>query len=220
MILAELQTSHFRPQLRAALEAAYPRHPEADYQALFTACTERGERLWREELVPEIGAAPAAAFDKALWRVRMRAETSIPWPMGFGYAFGAACHALAGGQAERRAYAATTAGLANFLVGLFDYLLDKHPREFGALGELVSDAALKRYTLERDLSTFVVDPAQTLAAGLASLYRLYLQRCHRQLGEVKDSPMARAWSMPCARCMTPSARASAGASRRCRPRPR
>ena len=194
MNLAELKTSHYRSQLRAALEAAYARHGDLDYRALFTACTDRGEQLWREVLVPELGAERAAAFDKALWRVRMRPETSIPWPMGFGYAFGAACHALAGGRGESRAYAATTAGLANFLVGLFDYLLDKHPREFGTLGELVSDDALRRYTLDRDLSTFVVDSAQTLAAGLVALYRLYLQRCHHQLGDANDAPMARAWS--------------------------
>ncbi len=194
MNLADLRTDHYKPLLRAALEAGYARHRELDYNALFSACTERGGRLWREQIVPEFGAVQAEAFDKALWRVRMRAETSIPWPVGFGYAFGAACHALAGGRTEDRVYAATTAGLANFLVGLFDHLLDKHPREFGALGDLVGDAALKRYTLDRDLSAFVADPQEVLAAGLVGLYRLYLTRCHRLLGEPKDTPTASAWS--------------------------
>lgn len=194
MNLVELRTDHYTPLLRAALEAGYPRHRELDYNALFSACSDRGGRLWREQIVPALGAVQAEAFDKALWRVRMRAETSIPWPVGFGYAFGAACHALAGGRTEDRVYAATTAGLANFLVGLFDHLLDKHPREFGTLGDLVSDAALKRYTLDRDLSAFVADPQQVLAAGLVGLYRLYLMRCHHLLGEPEDTPTARAWS--------------------------
>jgi hypothetical protein len=193
MKLTDIQTAHYKPMLRAALEAGYPRHRKLDCSGLIKICTQRSAQLWREKIVPEIGPEQAAAFEKALWRVRMRAETSIPWPMAFGYAFGAACHALAGGDEAARDEPATTAALANFLIGLFDHLMDKYPREFGAVGSLMSEEALTRYILERDLSGLVQDPQQTLAAGFVSLYRLYFTRCHRLLGERKDSFLAHLW---------------------------
>lgn len=197
---ADLQIAHLLPRFRAALEAGYPRHRDLDYTELFRVCVPRASQLWREEIAAEIGAERVAAFEKALWKVRMLPEVSIARPMAFGYAYGAACHALAGGNEAQRNEAATTSALAMFLVGLFDHLLDRYPREFGAVGSLISDVSLKRYALERDLSALVYDPQQPVAAGLVSLYRLYFARCHRLMGEQqKDSPVARRWFQTLAR---------------------
>jgi len=193
MNLTEIRTAHFKPLLQEALKTGYPRHAAMDYGVVFGTCVDRGMQLWKNKIAPEYGPERAPVFEKALWRVRMLAATSIPWPMGFGYAFGAACHALAGGRSADRDEAATTSALAMFLVGLFDHLFDKHPHEFGAIGKLVTAEALERYVLERDLSSLSCDPDQVLAAGWVSLYRLYFSRGHRQLGAEKYSPTSQLW---------------------------
>jgi len=193
MNLTEIKTTHFRSLLLGMLRAAYPRQAQLDYGAVFGTCVARGQRLWREQLVPEFGVDKAPIFEKALWRARMRAETSIPWPLGYGYAFGAACHAIAGGKPEERAAAATNSALAMFLIGLFDHLLDKYPREFGDIGKLVSGNAIRLYTLERNLAGLAHNPEQVLAAGFVDLYRLYFERCHRLLGPEQNSPVAQLW---------------------------
>jgi hypothetical protein len=193
MNLADIQTAHFQPLLQGMLRAGYPRQAQIDYGVVFGTCVARGQRLWREQIVPEFGAGKTPLFEKALWRARMRPETSIPWPLAYGYAFGAACHAIAGGKPEERDAAATNSALAMFLIGLFDHLLDKFPREFGDIGKLVSGDAVRQYTLERNLTGLAHNPEQVLASGFVDLYRLYFVRCHRLLGLDKNSPIAQLW---------------------------
>lgn len=193
MKLNEITTTHLKSTFRAALEAGVTRHRDINYSGLFKTCLGRAMQGWRAHIVPEFGIEQAAAFEKALWRVRMRPETSIPWPMGFGYAFGAACHDIAGGDPARRDEAAATSALAMFLVGLFDHLLDKYPREFADLGERVGSSAVTRYALDRDLSGLAVAEASTLAGAFMTLYRIYFQRCHRLLGPDTHSLVARLW---------------------------
>ncbi len=193
MKLSEITTSHLKSTFRAALDASITRHRDINYPGLFKTCLGRAMQGWREQIVPEFGVEQAAAFEKALWRVRMRPETSIPWPMGFGYAFGAVCHDIAGGVSARRDEAAATSALAMFLVGLFDLLLDKYPREFADLDERVGSSAVTRYAFDRDLSGLAVADATTLAGAFMTLYRIYFQRCHRLLGPDKNSPVARLW---------------------------
>lgn len=123
----------------------------------------------------------------------MRAARSIPWPMGLGYAYGAACHALAGGEPTKRDEAATTAALAAFLVGFFDHLMDNYPQEFGSLGSLITESSLSCWAEGRDLERLSYGSENSPAAGFAALYRLYFLRCYQLMGGYIDSPVTHRW---------------------------
>lgn len=199
MNLKDIRTAHFKATLRSALQAGYPHSADIRYGEVLGVCTTRASCLWRDQIVPEFGTDKVPEFKKALWRVRMRAEASIPWPMAYGYVFGAACHAIGQGSATEREAAATNSALAMFLIGLFDHILDKYPRELGSLNQLVSTDAIREYALNRQLGGLMQSQEPTLASGFADLYRIYFQRCHRLLGPEPDSPMARRWHSALAR---------------------
>ncbi len=154
---------------------------------------QRSLRLWNTLIVPDLDVGQQRHFERALADVGMRAGISIPTVFGFGYSFGAACHALAGGAPERRDEAAATVGLYMFIMGVFDHLLDEYPAEFGDLGKIINAASLEQWTIERVLDGLKTTPDKVLAHGLLQLHRVYFMRCHRLLDRSGDSRLAKTW---------------------------
>ena len=195
MDLSTLPTQTVLPLMRQHLRPYAAVMGELDHPALLQTCRQRALQLWNTQIVPDLDITEQRRFERALAQVGMRAGLAIPMVFGFGFAFGAACHTLAGGDASRRDAAAATVGLYMFIQGVFDHLLDEHPQEFGGMGESINAATLKRWALDRDLDDLNPAPGGELAQGLLRLYRVYFLRCHRAL-EAADRPdekLAQSW---------------------------
>ena len=192
-LLKSFNTAHFATRLRGTLMAAYRNHANLNYATLFDACTQRGLAIWREQLVPELGLEQVMNFEKALVKVQIRAAKTIPWVLGMGYAYGAACHVVAGGDQEKREDGAVTTALLMLIMSLYDHLLDEHPHEFVPLTKIINNDSLKAWAVDRNLETLTCDPEHGVAVGLLNLYRVYFIRCHRLLGNNPDSDLAQGW---------------------------
>jgi hypothetical protein len=180
--------------MRERVELYAPNHAGLDYAALLEACQRRALILWNQRIAPELNIPAQRAFERALANVGMRAGLSIPWVFASGYAFGAGCHAAAGGNPDNREDAAVACGLYMFILGTFDHLLDEYPQEFSGIGEIINADALKHYVLDRSLQKLKHDdPDKVLMNGLLALYQVYFRLCHRMLDRHSDPALAQTW---------------------------
>lgn len=189
----QLQSKQFAASVRHTLERELTRHQQLDYSQLFSTCTSRALGLWNRHLVPELDIESQRQFERALVAVDMRAGRAIPWTLASGYAFGAACHVLAGGAASEREDVATTTGLYMFILGLFDHLLDEFPQEFGNIGQIITKQSLQCWVEQNDLSGVEHSADKPLAAGLMRLYKLYFMRSQRLLARGQEQTISATW---------------------------
>ncbi len=160
--------------MRDSLVAHYPRHHQIDYASLYLMWTGRAATLWREEIVPSIGTEVSAAFEQSLKRVRMPAEQAIPWIIGFGYAFGMACHTVADGRPDRRESGAVAAAMEMLVYGLVDHLLDEYPKESAGVEAIFDFDALDRWAHDGNLSRFDQISGNPITDGVVRLHRAVL----------------------------------------------
>lgn len=193
MNLSDLKYEKVLPIMRERMAMYSPNHERLDYAKLFDACRNRALWLWNARIVPELEIGQQRKFERALADVGMRAGLSIPWVFASGFAFGAACHAVAGGDPAHRDEAAQLCGLYMFILGTFDHLLDEYPDEFAGLGEIINSDTLERCVLYRDWQSFKCGPDKVLASGLLELYKVYFKLGHRLLDRHPDPALARTW---------------------------
>jgi hypothetical protein len=191
--LQSIDTRRFKDRLRTAMQAHYPGHQNLDMDNMANTCASRALAIWRQAITPDLNIPEQREFERHLPEVKMRAGISIPRIFLFGYAFGLACHYLVGGEEKSRPEIGATSGLYMFILGMFDHLMDDYPEFFGDLGRSFSGEAIENYVFNEaygDLARYASNP---LAKGLAGLYRVYFQRCHRLVPQ-GDAEIITSWS--------------------------
>lgn len=176
----------FKDRLRARLEASNAQHPVIDYDHLFMVCPQRGQDVWVTDIVPAWRLGSTAAFERSLMSVGMRAAKTIPWIVAFGYAFGIACHSLAGGHAARRHDAGVISGLNMLLLALLDRLIDEHPQEFALVKDCFTRESIRDWVVNRTPPKRLLRDDSPVAAGLIELYRIYLEFGYGMLDRSPD----------------------------------